>query len=219
MMPMEGRLRESALSKYLLPVVSVSTAAALRLYFDPSLTWKAPFVFFILAILLSARIGGFAPGLLATGLSTSIGIYLFGVRHPDGVNVALITLTGAGISLICGQLRDALERSRVEQKRLRAIADTLPQLLWTSDSWGECNFVNARWTEFSGAEPNDVKAWTAHVHPDDLPRLAITGTATTLPKAPSRYGCGERMASTSGLNSGWGHFPIHRADLPSGWDR
>ena len=146
------------------------------------MTWKAPFVFFILAILISARYGGRVPGLTATALSVLSGTYFFieprfslrVAEMSDVLNLALFAVVGTALSLLCGQLRDALDRSTRERERLRAISDCVPQLLWTAEPDGPCDFVNARWCEYTGAPAVQLlgAGWQAYLHPDDLQPVA-----------------------------------------------
>ena len=78
------------------------------------LTWKAPFVFFILAILVSSRFGGIGPGITATVLSIAVGAYVFvrpPVGLPEAINLSLFAVVGVAITLLNGQLRRALGRS------------------------------------------------------------------------------------------------------------
>jgi PAS domain S-box-containing protein len=178
-------IARSRLFRYGLPVVAVLLSAVLRLALDPYLTWKAPFVFFIIAILLSARYGGLGPGLTATALSVLVGEYFFVEPRfsfrmeslSDTVNLGLFAVVGIAISVICDQLRTALARSIREEERLRLISDTVPQFLWTAGADGVCDFMNARWFEYSGADASDLD-WMEYVHPDDRPRLSGTDGGT-----------------------------------------
>jgi PAS domain S-box-containing protein len=170
-MPLTRAEKQSGFARYLLPFLAVGAAAALRWCFDPHLVWKVPFALFILAILVSARAGGKYAGFLATGLSVAVGFATVGTGTAAVTNLALFGGAGFGISLICGQLRDLLEQTVRERERLRLISDTVPQFLWTSDADGRCDFLNARWYEYSGANPADGVDWTAFVHPEDIAAL------------------------------------------------
>jgi PAS domain S-box-containing protein len=144
--------------------------------------WKAPFVFFILAILASARLGGAAPGIVATGLSVLSGDFFFlqprytlRVTDPAEIlNLGLFSIVGISISILSGRLRAALTRSVEEEQRLRAIANCVPQSVWTSGPDGVCDYINARWYEFTGGAPRELPttSWVNHIHPDDLPGMA-----------------------------------------------
>nr|WP_310132004.1 PAS domain S-box protein [Burkholderia ambifaria] len=70
---------------------------------------------------------------------------------------------------------DITDRKRLEgemrrqKDELRAMIDTIPAMVWSSDSEGKIGYVNKRWTEFgvSMAE-REEDIWRAVVHPDDL---------------------------------------------------
>jgi PAS domain S-box-containing protein len=147
------------------------------MWLDPMLTWKAPFVFFILAILVSSRFGGIGPGITATVLSIAVGAYVFvrpPVGLPEAINLSLFAVVGVAITLLNGQLRRALGRSVQEESRLRIISDNVPQFIWTAGLDGICDFMNARWYEYTGTDPNDLPrfSWVDVIHPDDLQGLA-----------------------------------------------
>ena len=63
----------------------------------------------------------------------------------------------------------ALARS---EARFRAIADFLPQMVWSTRPDGFHDYYNARWYEFTGMEPGstDGEAWNGMFHPEDQER-------------------------------------------------
>ena len=68
--------------------------------------------------------------------------------------------------------RWAAARLRESEARFRALAESIPQLAWTTLPDGRVEFLNARWWEFTGADPDtagDV-LWRRVTHPEDLPR-------------------------------------------------
>jgi PAS domain S-box-containing protein len=87
--------------------------------------------------------------------------------------------------------RDVSERKRAElvlrvsEQRFRQLADAMPHIVWTATSDGNIDYLNRRWTEFTGlptTSGND--AWGQLLHPDDAPgaraewaRAVQTGTA------------------------------------------
>jgi PAS domain S-box-containing protein len=170
------------LFRYTLPFVTVAVATVFRLELDPFLGMRAVFIFFLLAILLTARYGGLGPGLIATVLGTLSGDYLFlkprfnfGVyASTDLDRLVLFAVAGAAVSVFCGQLRIALARSVLEEDRFRLISNTVPQILWTAEPDGVRDFVNDRFYKYTGAEPGTGlgTAWTTFIHPDDMPRVA-----------------------------------------------
>jgi PAS domain S-box-containing protein len=57
----------------------------------------------------------------------------------------------------------------------RAAADALPSMVFTARPDGSLEFVNRRWSEFTGYTPSAPRdeAWRSIVHPDDLERLTV----------------------------------------------
>ncbi|MFN4113399.1 MAG: PAS domain-containing protein [Sphingomonadaceae bacterium] len=53
-------------------------------------------------------------------------------------------------------------------RRFAMVADGIPDIAWSCTSALEFDFYNARWQEFTGAEPpQDTDGWRPLVHPDD----------------------------------------------------
>jgi PAS domain S-box-containing protein len=59
------------------------------------------------------------------------------------------------------------------ESRFRRIADSMPQMIWSSLPDGHCDYYNARWYEFTGVPigATDGYAWQDLVHPDDRERV------------------------------------------------
>ncbi|MDQ8028309.1 MAG: PAS domain-containing protein, partial [Brevundimonas sp.] len=60
----------------------------------------------------------------------------------------------------------------ISEAKFRAIADSLPQMVWSSLPNGFHDYYNARWYEFTGvpAGSTDGEAWNDMFHPDDQKR-------------------------------------------------
>lgn len=56
------------------------------------------------------------------------------------------------------------------EKRMRALADTAPAMLWLSEPDGQCSFVSHGWCVFTGQTEEEAmgKGWQSVVHPDDV---------------------------------------------------
>ncbi|GAA3694431.1 hypothetical protein GCM10022268_01530 [Sphingomonas cynarae] len=67
------------------------------------------------------------------------------------------------------QSRRALEESDL---RFRTLADTMPQMVWSTRADGFHDYYNARWYEFTGTPPGstDGEGWNDVFHPDDRER-------------------------------------------------
>jgi formate hydrogenlyase transcriptional activator len=74
------------------------------------------------------------------------------------------------------QNREDLEKAYNEAKRsearLRKIIDTIPTLAWCNLSDGSNDFVNRRWSDYTGLSQEEVKrvGCKVAIHPEDLPR-------------------------------------------------
>ena len=56
---------------------------------------------------------------------------------------------------------------------LRRVVDTIPELIWTSAADGSVEFVNRRWSEYTGLTLEEARGlgWHAAIWPEDLARL------------------------------------------------
>lgn len=56
----------------------------------------------------------------------------------------------------------------------RLLADCLPQLVWTCDADGNCDYLNRRWEDYTGRQVNEqlVYGWLEQIHPEDRVRLS-----------------------------------------------
>lgn len=86
-----------------------------------------------------------------------------------------LTLLAANIMAIL-TLRRSMERrgrERDEQEsKFRILADTMPQMVWSTLPDGYHDYYNARWYEFTGVTPGstDGEGWNGMFHPEDQER-------------------------------------------------
>ena len=68
--------------------------------------------------------------------------------------------------------REAERLSVDNENRFHVLADTMPQMVWSTRADGHDDYYNARWYEFTGVLPDsaDGDAWSALLHPDDRER-------------------------------------------------
>jgi PAS domain S-box-containing protein len=72
--------------------------------------------------------------------------------------------------------QEILERQRIlevlrqSEERYRYLAESIPQLVWTTKPNGECDFFNQNWCEYTGLtlEQSLGSGWLAALHPDDI---------------------------------------------------
>lgn len=60
------------------------------------------------------------------------------------------------------------------EAEFRTLADTMPQMVWSTKPDGSADYVNARWHEFTGAHSGmtDRDLWTPLIHPQDRERVS-----------------------------------------------
>lgn len=81
---------------------------------------------------------------------------------------------GVPIRLVAAH-QDITERKRAEEaiheseRRLRAVLDTMPQIVWTTRPDGHHDYFNQRWFEFTGrtSEQSEGAGWNPVLHPED----------------------------------------------------
>lgn len=86
------------------------------------------------------------------------------VRNDDGT-----------LDLILLEFRDQTERHAAEgrlresEERFRALAETLPQMVWATGTDGRIEYFGPRWVDFTGLPLDELVAakWVRLVHPDD----------------------------------------------------
>ncbi|MBC7659906.1 MAG: PAS domain-containing protein [Chitinophagaceae bacterium] len=79
---------------------------------------------------------------------------------------------------LLGTVHDITRRKQSEinirdsEKRFRALADFLPQMIWTSDESGQFEYFNQKWLDYTAANlPRAIElGWMSYVHPDDKVR-------------------------------------------------
>jgi PAS domain S-box-containing protein len=73
---------------------------------------------------------------------------------------------------------DTTQRKRAEdllrrsEEHFRALAEALPQIVWTADAEGAVDWFNHRWYDYTGQKPGEGEGWSwqSVAHPDDIQR-------------------------------------------------
>jgi PAS domain S-box-containing protein len=91
---------------------------------------------------------------------------------PDGLAVYFQDVT---------ELRRSREAVLESERELRALAESMPQMVWMSRPDGWNNYSNQRWVEYTGlsVEESCGDGWMRAVHPDDRPALEHSWRAAT----------------------------------------
>lgn len=105
-------------------------------------------------------------------------------RRKDGsvrevlVSARTLRLRGKGYSAAIWRditdERRAAAALRESEHRLRELAESLPQLVWTCAPAGECDYIGPQWVAYTGigAAAQLGRRWLEQVHPED--RAAVT---------------------------------------------
>jgi PAS domain S-box-containing protein len=97
--------------------------------------------------------------------------------RPDGLTdlqaQALTVLARQVMTLL--ESRRALTAQQSSEAKFRAIADSMPQMVWSTLPDGFHDYYNARWYEFTGVPDGstDGEGWNDMFHPDDQERARI----------------------------------------------
>ena len=72
------------------------------------------------------------------------------------------------------------------ESELSAVVDALPGLVWTAFPDGQIDYLNQRWSDYTGlgVEESRCRGWQASVHPEDLPRLLADWRADSASRVP-----------------------------------
>jgi PAS domain S-box-containing protein len=107
------------------------------------------------------------------------------VMRPDGSMVWVhdrgfpVCDEAGNIRHIVGVAEDVTERKRFEdevresQRRYAALAEAVPQLVWTAAADGGVDYFNQRWYAYTGTTPEESlhQSWRSLIHPDDRERV------------------------------------------------
>jgi len=94
--------------------------------------------------------------------------------RPEGITKeqgeALLALARAVMSQL--KLRQANKALEERQSELAALADALPQMIWSAGTDGRDDYCNRQWYDFTGTEPDAPAGedWIDFIHPEDRKR-------------------------------------------------
>ena len=99
-----------------------------------------------------------------------------GTYFPVACSSAPIASDGAagGVVVVFRDVtrqKQAEEELRESERRYRALADSMPQIVWAARPDGHLDYFNRRWYEFSGFPEGGTgdESWLPILHPDDAP--------------------------------------------------
>jgi PAS domain S-box-containing protein len=63
---------------------------------------------------------------------------------------------------------EALREAENARERLRFMAESMPQKIFTATPAGDVDYFNRQWMEFTGLPIEEIPNWAQYMHPDDL---------------------------------------------------
>ncbi|MEP7381234.1 MAG: PAS domain S-box protein [Gemmatimonadota bacterium] len=83
------------------------------------------------------------------------------------------------------QRQQTEERLRRSERRFRQLADAMPQIVWTAGPDGEIDYMNRRWSDFTGLpETLGNTGWSHVLHPDEAQPAGERWAASVRDGAP-----------------------------------
>ena len=110
-----------------------------------------------------------------------------GTKFPQELSLTMLE-GGEMISIV----RDITKRKQAEsalqssQRRYQTLAETSPVCIFHSDAFGNCLYINQRWNEITGLNPELAAetGWMNAIHPDDAERVKNEWYRAIIDKVP-----------------------------------
>src|SRR3954467_12251570 len=155
------------LLRYGMAPLAVAIAFVARMALTPIVQGDSPYLFFIPAVLVAAGLGGLGPGLLATGLSAILGLFVItdfpNLTVPEVVNAVAFVLIGAGMAwggeqLQRNRLQAAISANDAHARaaHLTSILDTVPDAMIVIDERGIIHSFSSAAERLFGFAPAEV---------------------------------------------------------------
>jgi PAS domain S-box-containing protein len=145
---------------YIIALIATGVAFLIRWSLSGPLQADARLLLFTLAVIVSALWGGFAAGLLSTGLSIILGLIFFfpTYRLDTGDVVHLLTFLVIGVSVSAMARSVAIARSQAEESEqyLTSIIETTTSGLLVLDRNGFITFANPAAADLFGLMPSHL---------------------------------------------------------------
>ena len=175
-----GWRKQRAIMNYGVPVLSVGAVLIIGRWLDLYLR-AAPASLFICAVMFSAWLGGFRPGLLATAFSVLAfkyyfvpPIYSLALETAEIPRLVVFSLAAFFVGSLSAGQRSATEALRESEQRFRDYAETASDWLW--ETGPDHSFtrlavhgfegqvrVGARWWDFATDVEEEPEKWRLHL--------------------------------------------------------
>ncbi len=112
------------------------------------------------------------------------------IEALSDVAAAVVTvIEGRQIERRAARVEQEFQTAQTEEqmeRRLRFVADVMPQIIWTGDAAGNITYFNQRWFDYTGLSFEQTKdwGWGPVLHPDELESCVELWTASLRTGAP-----------------------------------
>jgi two-component system sensor kinase FixL len=148
-------------ARYAAVIPVVAAAMAIRAALQPLTGNEALFLLFIPAVLASAIIGGFGPGVVATALSLVVGYLFFLAQSANSAellsNGIAFGASGLAIAAFGGWMWTTRNAAAAREAHLKSILDTVPDAMIVIDSKGFIQSFSAAAERLFGHKPDEVR--------------------------------------------------------------
>ncbi|MEH2281777.1 MAG: ATP-binding protein [Nostoc sp.] len=105
-----------------------------------------------------------------SGVEEELRKYQNHLQEMVAVRTNEITKTNEQLQQEILERQRILEILRQSEERYRYLAEAIPQLVWTTNPNGECDFFNQNWCDYTGLtlEQSLGSGWLTALHPDDV---------------------------------------------------
>jgi PAS domain S-box-containing protein len=175
---------------YAVAVLAALAGLALRIPLDPIIAAKVPYITFFLAVAVSARFGGFGPGLVTTWLGALLAamfvvpptLSIYFAEQSDYWGLGLFLLIGSFLSHQAGQLMDAASQEAALRILMQQTLTSIGEAVVSADDHNRVCLMNPvaeRLTGWSQEEargrPLSEVVRTVREGTDSLTDLSFTG--------------------------------------------
>lgn len=168
--------RRPLVVRYGTPILLVGLSLVLTFGFTDAA--RAPyFPLLVIAIALSAIVGGFGPGLFATSIAVPLGFYAFvqprftwGATYPEDLTrAALVLPAGLLISWLIGGFITSQEELQRSEEQFHLLAVSVPVGIFQTDTHGLWTYANPTCGAILGIVSYEARGneWAKMIHPDD----------------------------------------------------